>query len=208
MVLLSPVLLATALFVRIKLGSPVLFRQQRAGRDGRLFTVLKFRSMSADCDAAGEPLPDAMRLTKFGRMLRSSSLDELPELWNVVRGEMSLVGPRPLVPEYLPLYSAEQSRRHEVRPGITGWAQVNGRNRTSWTRRFEMDLWYVDHCSLWLDARILAMTVAKVLMRSDVAAAGHVTMRAFTGNADDASVLVARPDATHPWDDESRRRAA
>lgn len=180
LVLLSPVLLAVAALVRLKLGSPVLFRQERPGLHGRPFLMTKFRSMKP-----GDGL-DEERLTKFGRILRAASLDELPELWNVLRGEMSLVGPRPLLMKYLPLYSPEQARRHEARPGITGWAQVNGRNALDWPERFALDVWYVDHWSLALDLKILVMTVAKVFRREGVSAAGHATMPEFAGNPSDA----------------------
>ena len=168
--------------VRRKLGSPVLFTQVRPGLHGKPFRMVKFRTMTDARDANGALLPDAQRLTPFGRFLRSSSLDELPELWNVLRGEMSLVGPRPLLMEYLPLYSPEQTRRHEVRPGITGWAQVNGRNAISWADKFALDVWYVDHRSLWLDVRILWMTVRKVLVRDGISAAGEATMPKFEGD--------------------------
>jgi lipopolysaccharide/colanic/teichoic acid biosynthesis glycosyltransferase len=168
--------------VRHKLGSPVLFRQVRPGLHGRPFMMVKFRTMTDERGADGELLPDAQRLTALGRLLRATSLDELPELWNVLRGEMSLVGPRPLLMEYLPLYSPEQARRHEVRPGITGWAQVNGRNALSWEERFKLDVWYVDHRSLWLDLRILWLTVRKVLVREGISAQGEATMPRFTGN--------------------------
>ena len=176
-----PVLGVVALAVRWKLGSPVLFRQERPGRGGRAFTLVKFRTMRDATDAAGRPLSDEERLTTFGRLLRSTSLDELPELWNVLKGEMSLVGPRPLMPAYLPLYSAEQARRHDVRPGITGWAQVSGRNAVPWPERLAMDVWYVDHRSAWLDVRILALTVWKVVARHGVAEEGQATMTAFRG---------------------------
>ncbi len=176
-----PLLLLWAL-VRRKLGSPVLFRQVRPGLHGRPFMMVKFRTMTDERGADGELLPDARRLTSFGRFLRATSLDELPELWNVLRGEMSLVGPRPLLMEYLPLYSPEQARRHEVRPGITGWAQVNGRNALSWEERFKLDVWYVDHRSLWLDLRILWLTVRKVIVREGISAQGEATMPRFTGN--------------------------
>ncbi len=176
-----PLLLLWAL-VRRKLGSPVLFRQVRPGLHGRPFMMVKFRTMTDERGADGELLPDARRLTSFGRFLRATSLDELPELWNVLRGEMSLVGPRPLLMEYLPLYSPEQARRHEVRPGITGWAQVNGRNALSWEGRFKLDVWYVDHRSLWLDLRILWLTVRKVIVREGISAQGEATMPRFTGN--------------------------
>lgn len=179
---LLPVLVAVAFAVRVKLGRPVLFRQARTGRGTELFQIYKFRSMTSDVGADGALLPDSVRLTRFGKLFRASSLDELPELWNVLRGEMSLVGPRPLLPEYLPRYSERQLRRHEVRPGITGWAQVNGRNAVNWNERFEMDVWYVENQTLWLDIKILWMTVCVVLKRSGVSAEGHATMPAFTGN--------------------------
>ncbi len=172
-----------ALLVRWRLGSPVLFCQLRPGRDGRPFEMMKFRTMTDACDAQGELLPDELRLTRFGRFLRASSLDELPELVNVLRGDMSLVGPRPLLMEYLPLYSAEQARRHAVRPGLTGWAQVNGRNALSWEEKFALDCWYVDHQSFWLDLRILLLTVKKVLVREGISAEGDVTMPRFTGSS-------------------------
>ncbi len=167
--------------VRVALGTPVLFRQLRPGRHGGLFKLAKFRTMTDERDAAGELLPDASRLPPFGRWLRATSLDELPSLWNVLKGDMSLVGPRPLLVEYLPLYSAEQARRHEVRPGITGWAQVNGRNALTWEQKFELDVWYVDHRSFWLDLRILLMTVRKVFVREGISAKGEATMPRFTG---------------------------
>ncbi len=176
LVLLSPVLLVTAVFVRAKLGSPVLFRQERPGRNGRLFTIHKFRSMKAHPEGLGAVdavATDADRLTRFGRFLRASSLDELPELWDVLVGNMSLVGPRPLLPEYLERYNAEQARRHEVRPGLTGWAQVNGRNATTWEERLRMDVWYVDHRSLALDARVVAMTIKPLFSRGGISAEGH-----------------------------------
>jgi len=174
-------LLIVWVMVRFKLGSPALFRQARPGLHGRPFTMVKFRTMTEDRGQDGELLPDAHRLSAFGRFLRASSVDELPELWNVLRGDMSLVGPRPLLMEYLPLYSAEQARRHEVRPGITGWAQVNGRNAVSWEDRFQLDLWYVDHRSLWLDTKILALTIRKVILREGITARGEATMARFTG---------------------------
>ena len=182
LLMLALPLLALTWLIRRKLGSPVLFRQVRPGLQGRPFTMVKFRSMTDECGPDGALLPDAQRLTPFGRFLRSSSLDELPELWNVVKGEMSLVGPRPLLMEYLPLYTSEQARRHAVRPGITGWAQVNGRNAISWTDKFALDVWYVDHCSLWLDIRILWLTVRKVLLRDGISAEGHATTIPFKGN--------------------------
>lgn len=168
--------------VRRKLGSPAFFRQTRPGMRGRPFNMVKFRTMTDVRGVDGELLSDADRLTPFGRFLRASSLDELPELWNVLKGDMSLVGPRPLLMDYLPLYSAEQSRRHEVRPGITGWAQINGRNALSWEEKFKLDVWYVDNCSLWLDIRILWLTVRKVLVRDGISAAGEATMPRFTGS--------------------------
>jgi lipopolysaccharide/colanic/teichoic acid biosynthesis glycosyltransferase len=168
--------------IRRKLGSPVLFIQQRPGLHGKPFRMVKFRTMTDARDADGQLLPDAQRLTPFGCFLRASSLDELPELWNVMRGEMSLVGPRPLLMEYLPLYSPQQARRHEVRPGITGWAQVNGRNAISWADKFALDVWYVDHRSLWLDVRILWLTMRKVLVRDGLSAAGEATMPRFEGD--------------------------
>ena len=177
----APLLLLSAL-VRFRLGGPVLFHQIRPGLHGVAFRMVKFRSMTDERGPDGELLPDAMRLTPFGRFLRASSMDELPELWNVLRGEMSLVGPRPLLMEYLPMYSSEQARRHEVRPGITGWAQVNGRNAVSWDERFRLDVWYVDHRSLWLDLKILWLTVRKVVVREGISAQGEATMPRFTGN--------------------------
>ena len=176
-----PLLILIAL-IRRKLGSPVFFTQVRPGMHGKPFKMVKFRSMISERSTDGELLPDAVRLTPFGRFLRSTSLDELPELWNVLKGDMSLVGPRPLLMEYLPLYSPEQARRHEVRPGITGWAQVNGRNAIAWEDKFKLDVWYVDHCSLWLDIKILWLTVKKVLVREGISAAGEATMGKFTGS--------------------------
>ncbi|MFI0474470.1 sugar transferase [Halomonas sp. HMF6819] len=180
--LLSPVLLVVALLVRGKLGSPVLFRQIRPGLHGKPFEMVKFRTMKDAYDAQGHPLPDDQRLTRFGNFLRATSLDELPELWNVLKGDMSLVGPRPLLMEYLPLYSAEQYRRHEARPGVTGWAQINGRNAISWDDKFKLDVWYVDNHSLWLDLKILMLTVKKVLVRDGISAEGEATMTKFTGS--------------------------
>jgi lipopolysaccharide/colanic/teichoic acid biosynthesis glycosyltransferase len=182
LLLLSPVALTVAYLVRTRLGSPVLFVQERPGLHGESFRMYKFRTMTDARDAAGSLLPDSERLTGFGRWLRASSLDELPELINVLRGEMSLVGPRPLLMEYLPLYSPEQARRHEVRPGITGWAQINGRNAISWDEKFALDAWYVEHQSLWLDIRILALTVWRVLRREGISATGEATMPRFTGS--------------------------
>jgi lipopolysaccharide/colanic/teichoic acid biosynthesis glycosyltransferase len=171
-----------AVLVRHRLGSPILFRQVRPGLYGAPFEMVKFRTMTDGRDADGELLPDAQRLTPFGRWLRATSLDELPELWNVLKGDMSLVGPRPLLMEYLPLYSAEQARRHDVRPGITGLAQVNGRNALSWKEKFTLDVWYVDHRSLWLDIRILCLTAKKVLVREGISGQGEATMSKFTGS--------------------------
>jgi lipopolysaccharide/colanic/teichoic acid biosynthesis glycosyltransferase len=182
LLLLSPLIAFIAFQVRRKLGSPVLFRQLRPGLHGQPFEMIKFRTMRNATDAAGNALPDQERMTPFGSALRSSSLDELPELWNVLRGDMSLIGPRPLLMEYLPLYSAEQSRRHDARPGITGWAQVNGRNTLSWQEKFELDVWYVDNQSFWLDMKILLITVIKVATRDGITADGHVTTSLFKGN--------------------------
>jgi lipopolysaccharide/colanic/teichoic acid biosynthesis glycosyltransferase len=182
LLMLALPLLALAWLIRRKLGSPVLFRQVRPGLQGRPFTMVKFRTMTDERGPDGALLPDAQRLTPFGRFLRASSLDELPELWNVLKGEMSLVGPRPLLMEYLPLYTPEQARRHAARPGITGWAQVNGRNAISWADKFALDVWYVDHRSLWLDVQILWRTVRKVLVRDGISAAGEATMPKFTGS--------------------------
>ncbi|MBW6391919.1 sugar transferase [Billgrantia antri] len=181
LLLLAPLLLTLALLVRLRLGSPVLFRQTRPGLHGQAFEMIKFRTMRDAVDRDGKPLPDAERLTPLGQRLRASSLDELPELWNVLKGDMSLVGPRPLLMEYLPLYTTRQARRHEVRPGVTGWAQVNGRNALSWEQKFELDVWYVDHRSLWLDLRILLLTVKKVLVRDGIAHDGDVAMPRFRG---------------------------
>lgn len=174
-------LLVLSWLIRNKLGSPVFFRQMRPGQNGKPFQMVKFRSMTDARGSDGQLLPDADRLTPFGRFLRSSSLDELPGLWNVLKGDMSLVGPRPLLMQYLPLYSPEQARRHNVRPGITGWAQVNGRNALSWDDKFKLDVWYVDNRSLWLDIKILWLTVRKVLVREGISAAGEATMSKFTG---------------------------
>lgn len=182
MVLLAPVFLVLWILVRRRLGSPALFRQVRPGLDGRPFEMLKFRTMRDATYANGVALPDSERLTDFGKKLRSTSLDELPELWNVLTGKMSLVGPRPLLMEYLPLYSTAQARRHEVRPGITGWAQVNGRNAISWEQKFALDVWYVENRSLWLDIRILFMTVAKAVKREGITGDSSVSAERFTGN--------------------------
>jgi lipopolysaccharide/colanic/teichoic acid biosynthesis glycosyltransferase len=180
--LLSPLLGVLAMLVRLKLGSPVLFRQQRPGLNGRPFTIVKFRTMNDKRDAQGNLLPDAERLTKFGKFLRASSLDELPELWNVLKGEMSLVGPRPLLMQYLPLYTPEQARRHEVRPGITGWAQVNGRNALTWEEKFALDVWYVDNHTWWLDLRIIFLTFSKIIRREAINQPGQATMKPFEGS--------------------------
>lgn len=180
--LLSPLMLAIALAVRLCLGPGVLFRQQRPGLDGRPFTIFKFRTMRAAADAAGRPLPDAERLTRLGRFLRQASLDELPELLNVIRGDMSLVGPRPLLMQYLGRYTQRQARRHEVHPGITGWAQVHGRNDISWEEKFELDVWYVDNRSLRLDLKILLLTVWKVLRREGISQPGQATAEEFRGS--------------------------
>ena len=182
LMLLAPVLGGVALLVALKMGRPVFFRQQRPGLDEKPFTMLKFRTMREARDSQGRPLSDAERLTPFGRWLRATSLDELPELWNVLKGDLSLVGPRPLLMEYLPRYSESQRRRHALRPGLTGWAQVHGRNAVDWNERFELDVWYVDHRSFWLDIKILAMTVQLVLSRRGVSAQGEATMREFMGD--------------------------
>lgn len=179
-----PLMLFGVLVVLLGMGTPVLFSQVRPGYRGAPFKVYKFRTMRDALGADGQPLPDAERLTRWGQLLRRTSIDELPQLFNVLKGDMSLVGPRPLLMEYLPLYSVEQRRRHDVRPGITGWAQVNGRNVQSWEERFRLDIWYVDHRSFWLDLKILWLTVRKVLAREGVSAAGEATMHKFTGNCE------------------------
>jgi lipopolysaccharide/colanic/teichoic acid biosynthesis glycosyltransferase len=179
---LFPAIVVVAWEIRKNLGSPVLFKQVRPGKDGKPFEMLKFRTMLDVVDSNGRPLPDEERMTPFGSFLRSSSLDELPELWNVLKGDMSLVGPRPLLMEYLPLYSTEQYRRHEARPGVTGWAQINGRNALSWEDKFKLDVWYVDNQSFWLDIKILILTVKKVLVRDGISAEGEATMSKFTGS--------------------------
>ncbi|WP_322981957.1 sugar transferase [Pseudomonas sp. C11] len=181
LILLAPIIAVVAWQVRCRLGSPVLFRQVRPGLKGKPFEMIKFRTMRDAVDEAGNPLPDSERMTPFGSFLRSSSLDELPELWNVLKGDMSLVGPRPLLMEYLPLYSPEQYRRHELRPGITGWAQINGRNALSWEDKFKLDVWYVDNQSFWLDLKIIFLTIKKVLVRDGINADGEATMAKFTG---------------------------
>lgn len=182
LVLLSPLMLVTAVLIARNMGRPVLFRQVRPGIGEHPFTMVKFRTMRDAHDATGAPLADADRLTRLGVTLRATSIDELPALWNVLRGDMSLVGPRPLLMEYLPLYSSEQARRNDVRPGITGWAQVNGRNAISWSQKFALDVWYVDNRSTWLDIRILVLTLFKVLRRDGISAAGEATMPPFTGS--------------------------
>jgi lipopolysaccharide/colanic/teichoic acid biosynthesis glycosyltransferase len=184
LLLLAPIIVVVAFQIRRKLGTPVLFCQVRPGKDGKPFEMIKFRTMRDTIDKDGYPLPDSERLTQFGIFLRSTSLDELPELWNVLRGDMSLVGPRPLLMEYLPLYSKEQYRRHEARPGVTGWAQVNGRNAISWEDKFKLDVWYVDNCNFLLDLKIVYLTVKKVLIRDGIHADGHVTAPPFRGNKD------------------------
>jgi len=183
LMLLSPLYALVAYKVKKNLGSPVLFRQVRPGLHGRPFEMIKFRTMKDAIDANGQPLPDSERLTPFGRMLRSSSLDEMPELWNVIKGDMSIVGPRPLLMEYLPLYNEEQAKRHQVRPGMTGYAQVNGRNAISWDEKFKLDTWYVENQSIWLDFKIMLKTVKKVLAKDDISAEGEATMSKFTGNS-------------------------
>jgi lipopolysaccharide/colanic/teichoic acid biosynthesis glycosyltransferase len=182
LLILSPVILALACLIRVRLGKPLLFRQTRIGHGDKPFTFLKFRTMTDARDSRGILLPDEQRLTALGRFLRAGSLDELPQLWNVLKGDMSLVGPRPLLPEYLPRYTAFQRRRHEARPGITGWVQVNGRNSLTWEQKFELDVWYVDHRSLWLDVKVLWMTVLQVLRREGISQVGHATMPEFMGN--------------------------
>ena len=182
LLLLSPVYLVVAVLVRVKLGSPVLFSQERPGKNEKVFRMYKFRSMTDERDAEGKLLPDEIRLTHFGAMLRATSLDELPELWNIFKGEMSIVGPRPLLVKYLPRYNDRQRHRHDVRPGLTGWAQVNGRNAISWKQKFEYDVEYVEKESFWFDVKILFMTVGKVLHRSGISQEGNVTMEEFMGN--------------------------
>lgn len=182
LILLSPIFLMVILKVRKNLGTPVFFKQVRPGKDGKPFTMIKFRSMRDAYDKNGNPLSDSERLTTFGKKLRSTSLDELPELWNVLKGDMSLVGPRPLLMEYLPLYNTRQATRHNVRPGITGWAQINGRNAISWEEKFELDVWYVENQSLWLDVKILFLTIKKVLIKEGISSNQHVTISKFTGS--------------------------
>ncbi|MBW4637296.1 MAG: sugar transferase [Gloeocapsa sp. UFS-A4-WI-NPMV-4B04] len=182
LLLFSPLLLLAAIAIYIRMGNPILFAQPRPGKDGRIFTFYKFRTMTNQCDSEGNLLPDAQRLTALGKFLRQMSLDELPQLWNVLKGDMSFVGPRPLLVEYLNLYSPEQARRHEIKPGITGWAQINGRNTITWEEKFNLDVWYIDHWSLWLDLKILLLTVWKVLQREGISQAGHATIEDFQGN--------------------------
>ena len=182
LLLLSPLLVVVVLLVRWRLGAPVLFRQQRPGYRGRPFCLLKFRTMTNARDGSGALLPDAQRLTSFGRWLRETSIDELPELINILRGEMSFIGPRPLLMQYLPLYSPEQARRHDVKPGFSGWGQINGRNAISWEEKFRLDVWYVDHQSFWLDVRIFLLTIWKVIRREGISAAGDATMPFFHGD--------------------------
>lgn len=184
LVVLSPVFLVLVYLIRKNLGSPVFFTQERPGKDGKPFKMIKFRSMRDAADENGNPLPDSERLTPFGKKLRATSLDELPELWNVLKGDMSLVGPRPLLMHYLPLYNDFQHRRHEMRPGVTGWAQVNGRNAISWDEKFAYDIWYIDNYSFWLDIKILFLTIKKVFVREGISAEGEATMPYFTGNHD------------------------
>ena len=185
LIFLSPVFLILIYLIRKNLGEPVFFTQERPGKDGKPFKMIKFRSMRDAVDQDGNPLPDSERLTPFGKKLRATSLDELPELWNVLKGDMSLVGPRPLLMSYLPLYNEFQNRRHEMRPGVTGWAQVNGRNALSWDEKFAHDIWYIDHYSFWLDMKILFLTVKKVFIKEGISAEGEATMPYFTGNDTD-----------------------
>ena len=182
LIILFPIVFITAILVRIKLGSPIIFTQERPGLNGKTFKMMKFRTMLDATDKHGNQLPDEDRMTPFGSFLRSASLDELPGLFNVLKGDMSLVGPRPLLVQYLSLYNAEQTRRHNVRPGITGWAQVNGRNAISWEQKFSFDVWYVDNQSFWLDFKILSLTVKKVFVREGISADGHVTVTPFKGS--------------------------
>lgn len=193
LVVLSPLLLVTAVLVRVKLGSPVIFKQERPGRDAKSFYLYKFRSMSDQRDENGELLPDDVRLTPFGRKLRSTSLDELPELWNIFRGDMSIVGPRPLLVEYLPYYTEAEMHRHDVRPGLTGWAQVNGRNATAWDERLQQDIYYIEHCSFLLDVRIIFKTVFKVIKRSDILVGEQIP----AGRLDDARQGWDRKEVVH-----------
>lgn len=206
----SPIILLVALMVRIWLGGPVLFRQKRPGEGGRIFSMVKFRSMTSETGIDGELLPDDQRLTRFGKFLRASSLDELPELWNVLKGEMSLVGPRPLLAEYMSLYDERQARRHEVRPGLTGWAQVNGRNSLSWDERLELDVWYVENQTFLLDLKILVQTLVVVVSRRGVSAEGVATMQRFTGSQTGSNSypryekLAENRDKTSPKHDDAK----
>ena len=188
LIILSPVLLVTALLVRIKLGSPIIFHQERPGKSEKIFQLYKFRSMTEKCDENGNLLPDDQRLTRFGQILRSTSLDELPELWNILRGDMSIVGPRPLLVKYLPLYNEEQRHRHDVRPGLTGWAQANGRNAISWEEKFKLDVWYVQHISFLVDVKVIFMTVKKVFCRDGISSETSVTMEEFSGTKESMHV--------------------
>lgn len=192
LILLSPLIAIVAVLVRWKLGSPILFKQRRPGLNGEAFTIIKFRTMLDDRDASGAPSPDSERLTNFGRWLRSTSIDELPELWNVLKGDMSLVGPRPLLMHYLPHYTADQARRHDVKPGLTGLAQISGRNAISWKQKFALDVWYVDHWSIGLDAKILAASIRSVFSRRGISADGEATMPEFTGSKDEDEAPIRR----------------
>lgn len=200
--LFFPLMVVLAVIIRFRLGAPVLFRQVRPGLNGQPFEMLKFRTMRDAVDRDGNPLPDDQRMTKLGQFLRSTSLDELPELWNVLNGDMSLVGPRPLLMEYLPLYSQHQARRHEVRPGVTGWAQVNGRNQLSWEQKFDLDVWYVENQSLLLDLKILFLTVWKVVRRDGISAAGEATMSKFEGNKEERQ--EKRRAASGEWQEDGK----
>lgn len=182
LVIFSPLIFLIIILIKLKLGSPIVFKQKRPGLHGKPFTIYKFRSMTDECDENGELFPDEERLTSFGKFLRKFSLDELPQIFNVIKGDLSLVGPRPLAIEYLPLYSSFQARRHEVKPGITGWAQINGRNNISWERKFELDVWYVDNRSLFLDMKIILLTIKKVIFFEGISQDGHVTMPDFEGS--------------------------
>jgi sugar transferase EpsL len=195
LILLSPLFIAVSVLVWLSIGRPVVFRQKRPGRFTRPFMLLKFRTMSDERDSSGKSLPDAERLTRTGRLLRATSLDELPQLWNVLRGDIGLVGPRPLLIEYLPRYSSEQARRHDVMPGITGWAQINGRNALTWEEKFDLDRWYVNNWSLWLDLRILMLTFMRVLKRDGISRAGHATMPEFMGSEIAAPLYCGDRDA-------------
>lgn len=188
LIVLSPILLITAILVRVKLGSPVIFCQERPGKDEKIFRLYKFRSMTDKRDENGDLLPDAVRLTKFGKLLRATSLDELPELWNILKGDMSIVGPRPLLVKYLPLYNEEQRHRHDVRPGLTGWAQVHGRNAITWEEKFALDVWYVGHVSFLTDVKIVLLTVKKVFCRDGISSATSVTMEEFKGTKESMHV--------------------